>query len=73
MGFLISMQMAIKNCKLVLKKHTCVQGQCLKNSPYAPIFYWVSQKEDQSLLTTYLCTLQIICIGIYVRTFSKTH
>lgn len=40
-GFLISMQMAIKNCKLVFKKLplTFVQGQCLKNSPYAPIFY----------------------------------
>lgn len=40
-GFLISMQMAIKNCELVFKKLplTFVQGQCLKNSPYAPIFY----------------------------------
>lgn len=40
-GFLISMQMAIKNCELVFKKLplTFVQGQRLKNSPYAPIFY----------------------------------
>lgn len=40
-GFLISMQMAIKNCELVFKNLalTFVQGQCLKNSPYAPIFY----------------------------------
>lgn len=40
-GVLISMQMAIKNCELVFKKLplTFVQGQCLKNSPYAPIFY----------------------------------